>query len=1013
MHPAERARLRKKRAREQRVENELGVDAAYLVNRDPLQPEDMPSSMPQMELDWTPELDPGAPRPSWWLSAIAVTAFVFLARLLPEWTGTTILYLTVIAFGGVVALYELVVRKNRRVALGAVLAGPLAVLLMSVDNPLPAFLLLVIAGCFVARLAGRAAHHTGDLLHADLLTDNSVRTSWRSLWRPRALVDHLAASLPRWLGRWPRPEGDVVQQRDAVERAHFDQGFLAVAVALVAAFLVLVITPVPLLAGFFALLAAGVVVWGFAWWSLEHYKARTGVTSEQVKRALAYASSAWFGYGTQADEAPGVFRSAAGSARSRFLETAWTYRAFAAAVVLLAGYFPVLLVLQGPGPWQRQNQATAIARLGDEAPTLGAVRASLPESTRTVAEQLPDAAREAYLDAAATLRYREELAAASLDSLVPLDRAPESWVLLSLWGLFDDLIPFALALALGALGCTFIPALLFRGFVYAVGARSAVHHFVAFDGSDEAFVQKRNLFSAVTHRIRNSKDKLERDHLWLGVSKEGGHPVLLDKRVLEHHAHIMGGTKTGKTSLGLAPMLHQLIGQDCSVVILDLKGDQALFAEARARAMKQGCHFKWFTSESGESTFVFNPLAQSHMSSFTPVERADVYTRALGLDHGEGYGRIHFSRANRAPLLKLLQLEPEVDSFEQLARGLRNRKDELFPTRRSQEHADDLYAVVDNLALIDALNVTDPRPGSNAVEQPLDDERREALMDHAIDMGDALEEPSVYYFKLPGALHTSSDREIGKFALNALLTAAYKRKDKKLPVYLVIDEFQMLASADLSVILEQARSMGVYVILSNQSPSQLAKVGRDILASVEANTGFQQLFSIHDADYRKVLGQLSGETVYLFTSRSYHDDGGGTLTERQDIGPRYRANDFMRMSARKDECWVHIKYNYGYSLFDGKPFILYPDYHIGQDEYEERIATGWPSAEDYPEGTLVGPLPRAPKAAPEPPGASVERPPKKKRRAKKKGASHPELPLDGPAPDSLEHRLDSMEPDDE
>ena len=1016
MHPAKRARLRRKhQQRIERVENELGVDATYLVHRDPLNPDAIPATAQAMELDWAPEVDTSAPRPNWWASALVVTASAFALRLVPEWSGTAVLYLVVIAFGLAVGLYDWIARRDRASAIGATIAGPFAVLLISATNPLPAFLLFAVALALAASLAGAVAHHVGDFLHADILSSQDIRRSWRTLWRPPSLLAHLTAALRARTPTTSQPT-DPVHERDSNERAHSDYGYLAVAVAIVVGFAVLVLTPVPLLAGLFALLTSSAVIWAYAKWNLDSYRRAHNVSRASVSKALKHGADVWFGYGWGVAQAPGVYRSPAGTAHERFRRTLRAFRVLTVSAVLLAGYFPLLLAVTGPGPWQQQNEATAIARLGNRAPTLETVRRSLPEETLKVAEQLHRASRETYLDAAARVRLKEELTEASLGSLLPLDRAPESWVLLSAWGLFDDFVPFALALALGLLGCVLVPPLLFRGVMHAIAARPIVHHYLAFDSDSDKLAphQHTNTFEAVTSRLKNSADALERQHLWLGVSKEGGHPVLLAREALEQHAHIMGGSGSGKTSLGLAPLIHQLIGQECSVVVLDLKGDQSLFEEARARADATGCLFKWFTSESGESTFVFNPLTQRHMAKLTPVERADIYTRALGLDHGEGYGRIHFSRANRAPLLKLLQLEPEVDSFEQLARGLKTRKDELFPNRRALEHADDLYAVVDNLSLVDAMNVTRPRPGSDAVQQPLTQDERNELMDHAIDMGDVLEEPSVYYFKLPGALHTSSDREIGKFALNALLTAAYKRKGKKLPVYLVIDEFQMLVSEDLGVVLEQARSMGIYVILSNQAPSQLQKVGADLLASVESNTGFQQIFSIHDPDYRKVLGALSGESVYVFTSRSYRsDEDGWSTTESysQDIGPNLRTNDFMRMSARENECWVHIKHNRGYSQFDGKPFVIYPDYHIDRQEYEHRRDHGrWPLADEQP-GTLVAPLPRPQDTS------STTAPTNKKKRKKKAsakpGPSQQELPLEKPADNPIHNRLDAMELDDD
>lgn len=136
------------------------------------------------------------------------------------------------------------------------------------------------------------------------------------------------------------------------------------------------------------------------------------------------------------------------------------------------------------------------------------------------------------------------------------------------------------------------------------------------------------------------------------------------------------------------------------------------------------------------------------------------------------------------------------------------------------------------------------------------------------------------------------------------------------------------------------------------------------------------------------------------------------MSFRQDIGPEFRTNDFMRMSARNDECWVHIKQNYGYSQFDGRPFLIYPDYHIDQAEYRRREAQPWPAEDEHP-GTLTGPL-----ARPQGADAPVIPTPKKKAKRKKKpkvdsAPTQHDLPLTEPTHNSLENRLDSMELDDE
>ncbi|MBK8183336.1 MAG: ATP-binding protein [Candidatus Competibacteraceae bacterium] len=69
---------------------------------------------------------------------------------------------------------------------------------------------------------------------------------------------------------------------------------------------------------------------------------------------------------------------------------------------------------------------------------------------------------------------------------------------------------------------------------------------------------------------------------------------------------LMGDSGSGKTALGRAPLLAQLISlQDSAVVVIDLKGDMPLFQTAQNGADKR---FKFFTNEVGKATHAFNPF---------------------------------------------------------------------------------------------------------------------------------------------------------------------------------------------------------------------------------------------------------------------------------------------------------------------------------------------------------------------------------------------------------------------
>lgn len=119
-------------------------------------------------------------------------------------------------------------------------------------------------------------------------------------------------------------------------------------------------------------------------------------------------------------------------------------------------------------------------------------------------------------------------------------------------------------------------------------------------------------------RMMLSKDMLETEHLYLGSSIEGDFPVLLHQNLLFRHAHILGDTGSRKTSIGIAPLVTQLIARrNSSVIIFDLKGDRALFNAVRDEANSVGLPFKWFTNIVGKSSYGFNPLRQSHLHHLT------------------------------------------------------------------------------------------------------------------------------------------------------------------------------------------------------------------------------------------------------------------------------------------------------------------------------------------------------------------------------------------------------------
>ena len=323
-------------------------------------------------------------------------------------------------------------------------------------------------------------------------------------------------------------------------------------------------------------------------------------------------------------------------------------------------------------------------------------------------------------------------------------------------------------------------------------------------------------------------------------------PLYLDEELLRRHAYIVGPTGSGKSSLAIMSLLKQLIDGHVvlgggrspkrPVVILDLKGDNALFYAALHAAAARGQRFKFFNLEHGAPTYRFNPFR-----GFNPLKRSimqlcQLVLDALALNHGRLYGRGYYTERSRAALMKALEENPSVSTFkelhEALRRVLRNERD-----KRARTDAFELLSVVETLSRYPQLVTSLADEGTNR--------------DGIIYMPDVLAERQVVYFWLPAALESISAGEIAKLVLFNLRAAAqdYKRDHPTDPLQcvLVIDELQRVAGENLAGILQDARSFGIGAILANQSVEDLKSPnGFDLGGAVLTNTVVKLMFTHQD-----------------------------------------------------------------------------------------------------------------------------------------------------------------------
>ncbi|MEZ6127090.1 MAG: hypothetical protein R3C59_00240 [Planctomycetaceae bacterium] len=451
---------------------------------------------------------------------------------------------------------------------------------------------------------------------------------------------------------------------------------------------------------------------------------------------------------------------------------------------------------------------------------------------------------------------------------------------------------------------------------------------------------KTNSWNQCIEDVRSSPDSIERESVFIARLIHDGSPMLVPRSTFHNHAHFLGDSGSGKTSLGLAPLCEQLIQfGDCSFVVLDLKGDSLeLFAamkkaaEAVRRTTGNEMPVKHFTNRPGRSTYAFNPMCQAGWEKLDPYTKADILCAAFGLNYGSGYGLDYYSSASTKFAYELFRIAPKAKSFRELVnaigtllarKGQRALHDEL---RAAGLH---MEMVLERLATVEALNVDS---GASSAE----------VADEQIDLSRLFQRPELIYFSLSSMLAPGVAPEIARNVVYFLLGTSALAERRKCQVFLVIDEFQRIVANNLESILQLARSMNVGVILANQSMEDLRTSTTDLIPALEANCRYRQWFAVSSSDDRARVVANSGEVIEEFQVRNVNDDG-VTYAYAERVMPRLTQNDVLLISDHPLQSIVTITHGDGYAQYGGMAVGVESGYHISRDEYKRRKEMSWPA----------------------------------------------------------------------
>lgn len=680
----------------------------------------------------------------------------------------------------------------------------------------------------------------------------------------------------------------------------------------------------------------------------------------------------WFNYNPRHEQAPGLHQSPYGSAVQRTATASFALIMASAGLNLSTHYFPVLMLLRGGStPWAQV--------VSDWEPRPAPPKPSGAETDAvTSAEQLPahqrifygqlstDEQRTVYLAGVAERNRkkpapRPQQTAPEEHHYAQLHQPPENWLKISFLGMSQGNALFIWSFILSVLLGVAVPPLFMFLTCWSVTSytlglldlRLSHEYWQQYSRDDDAEPTEspewyNREWLAHVDALFSSPDDLEREHLFLGyalnLDHDGQIPVPFHRPLLREHAHITGDSGSGKTARGIASIASQLIRcarerGDCSILIIDLKGDESLFHGVHAES--QGLPFRWYRDFQGFSSFAFNPLGQSYFPYIDPDQQANLVMDSFGLRYGDTLGGRYFADIQQHVLRRIFRERNDITSLGALHRVLQDprTRDDYFAHMSDREWNNAFHIREE----VDAFSRREPL---NRVAGP------------SIDMASLFVEPQVVYLYVPALLGGDANRQAAKFALYALLNSATMMSPgSRHQVYCFIDEFQQLVGTNISPILEQSRSLDVSFILSNQMLADLKQGSTDLTKTV-LNTAFRWSFRTSDLDHQDQLMKASGEFIETLASTTFaaNYDRDGTISgysestaRREEYRPAFDRNSLLWASYAEDLSVAHFSKGSGYTRFF-RPFPMRTMFHISEKLFQQRARRNWPEIpDDLPE----------------------------------------------------------------
>lgn len=523
------------------------------------------------------------------------------------------------------------------------------------------------------------------------------------------------------------------------------------------------------------------------------------------------------------------------------------------------------------------------------------------------------------------------------------------------------LLPFLL------LAAVFLPVVaMFMGAVPILGSAHALI---------ESQFEPRN-WRPFTRSLVKSKNVHIKQSLYLGRVLGDGAPINCPTSSLKLGGWIQGPPGSGKTLL-LMQLLEQLIWQGVSVVSIDLKATShelywSAVDVAQAVQSDQDRHVpvQAFTPTHGKATCLFDLFSQPFWRSLSPEQQASCIIGIFGLNYPCVYPQDWFRDAAWFVQQLVTSKYPNIASFHEaaqhVAQELKFAQEPWELSRQVKEHGEHPRLILQRLGMADAMNRR-PNYGSD-------------ILSNSIQLESLFHTPGVLHCSLPAVSDPVTNPEIGRVILNSLLHAGAHTKNPSVKVVVLIDEFQRMVSRSIDVVLQQARSSGVGVILTNQNSADLVAVDPNMPGTISGVTGLQAWIKATDSLGVQQVQTFGGQYIDHLYSKSVRNTRDGqetTFTASEHLLDRCSTGLIDRVNSTPNQFFLRLNDEDGYSRYGGQMMVVQSGYHLTEGEYKDLVNRPWPGPTqgmlvngqhrpptNPPSSSLAGPNPPKPPRTP-------------------------------------------------